>query len=122
MPKFQRHIFVCTHDRGEGHPRGSCAQRGGLEFAQALKRAAHDQGLKRVVRVNKSGCLDQCAKGVACVIYPEGVWYGGIEQADVDAIVESSLIDGQTIERLVIPDDQLTGRPAPTATEPPPTV
>ena len=27
------------------------------------------------IRVNKSGCLGNCEKGVACVIYPEGIWY-----------------------------------------------
>ncbi|MEX1024197.1 MAG: (2Fe-2S) ferredoxin domain-containing protein [Planctomycetota bacterium] len=110
MAKFQRHMFVCVHDRGPGHPRGSCAQRGSVEVAEALKAAVHARGLKRIVRVNKSGCLDQCSRGVTCVIYPEGVWYGGVGTADVEEIVDRHLIGGEAIERLRIPDDELTGR------------
>ena len=110
MAQFQRHLFVCIHDRGPGHPRGSCAQSGSLEVAQALKLAAYERGLKRIVRVNKSGCLDQCAKGVACVTYPEGVWYGGVQLSDVDEIVCGHLAGGEPVDRLRIPDDELTGR------------
>ena len=113
MAKFQRHLFVCIHDRGEGHPRGSCAQAGGVEVAQELKRLAFEKGLKRIVRVNKAGCLDQCHNGVACVIYPDGVWYGGVTPADAGEIVERHLAGGEPIDRLVIPDDELTGREAP---------
>jgi len=65
------------------------------------------------VRVNKAGCLDQCARGVTCVVYPEAVWYGGVTLDDVDEIIERHLVGGEPVERLVLPDDQLTGKPAP---------
>ena len=110
MAKFQRHLFVCIHDRGEGHPRGSCAQRGSLELASALKKAAYDRGLKRIVRVNKAGCLDQCALGPTCVVYPEGTWYGGVGLDDVEELIERHLVAGEPVERLVIPDRKLTGK------------
>jgi len=113
MAKFRRHLFVCIHDRGPGHPKGSCAQRGSAEVAAALKKGAYDRGLKRIVRVNKAGCLDQCARGVTCVVYPEAVWYGGVTLDDVDEIIERHLIGGETVERLVLPDDLLTGKPEP---------
>lgn len=110
MAKFQRHLFVCINERAAGDPKGCCGSKGGLAVAEALKRAAYERGLKRVVRVNKAGCLDQCARGVTCVVYPEAVWYGGVRLEDVDEIVESHLIGGRPVERLVIPEDKLTGR------------
>ena len=110
MAKFQRHLFVCLHEREPGNPRGCCAEKGSAEVARALKVGAHDRGLKRIVRVNKAGCLDQCARGVTCVVYPEEVWYGGVTLDDVDEIIEKHLIGGQAVERLVIPDENLTGR------------
>ena len=113
MAKFQRHLFVCINDRGPGHPKGSCAQRGSVEVAAALKSAAYERGLKRIVRVNKAGCLDQCARGVTCVVYPEAVWYGGVTLDDVEEIVESHLIGGKPVERLVIPPEKLTGKTPP---------
>lgn len=116
MAKLQRHLFVCIHDRGPDHPRGSCAQAGGVELAQALKALAYEKGLKRIVRINKAGCLDQCHKGASCVIYPDEVWYGGVQPEDAEEIIERHLIGGEPVERLVIPDDQLTGREVPDET------
>ncbi len=113
MAKFQRHLFVCINDRGPGHPKGSCAQRGSVEVAAAFKTAAYERGLKRIVRVNKAGCLDQCARGVTCVVYPEAVWYGGVTLDDVEEIVERHLIGGEPVERLVIPPEKLTGKAPP---------
>ncbi len=113
MAKFLRHLFVCVNDRGCDHPKGSCAQKGSAEIAEALKRRAYERGLKRIVRVNKVQCLDQCARGVTCVVYPEAVWYGGVKLEDVDEIVERHLIGGEPVRRLVIADDLLTGKAPP---------
>lgn len=116
MARFQRHLFICTNERTPDDPRGSCTARGAAAVAAALKEKAHACGLKRIVRVNKAGCLDQCAKGVTIVVYPEGVWYGGVRLADVDEIVERHLVRGEPVARLVIPDEELTGKePAPRA-------
>ena len=113
MAKFLRHLFICQNERGSDDPRGSCTARGSAAVAEALKEKAHACGLKRIVRVNKAGCLDQCARGVTVVVYPEGVWYGGVTLADVDEIVERHLVRGEPVERLRIPDDQLTGKEPP---------
>jgi (2Fe-2S) ferredoxin len=48
---------------------------------------------------------------VTVVVYPEGVWYGGVRTEDVQAIVDEHLIGGRPVERLRIPDDELTGKP-----------
>jgi (2Fe-2S) ferredoxin len=34
------------------------------------------------------------------VVYPEGVWYGGVRVEDVAEIVESHLVNGVPVERL----------------------
>jgi (2Fe-2S) ferredoxin len=38
------------------------------------------------------------------VIYPQGIWYGGVTPADVPRIVEETIIGGKIIEELRIPD------------------
>jgi (2Fe-2S) ferredoxin len=110
MAKFQRHVFICINERPDEDARGCCAARGGHEVAAAFKEKLHARGLKRVVRPNKAGCLDQCAHGVAVVVYPEAVWYGRVTPADVDEIIEEHIVGGRPVERLVIPDEKLTGR------------
>ena len=101
--RFERHLFICTNARAEGHPRGCCASKGSVEVAGALKKKAYDRGLKGKVRVNKAGCLDACEEGIAAVVYPDGVWYRGITLDDVDEIVERTLVNGEIVERLRSP-------------------
>ena len=74
-----------------------------------LKRKLFQRGFKRIVRANRAYCLDQCARGVTMVVYPDEVWYGGVTVADLDEIIERHIVGGEPVQRLVIPDDQLTG-------------
>ena len=99
-PHFDRHVFVCTNRRPPGDPKGCCAEKGAEEVRDAFKRLLHDKGLKGRIRANAAGCLDQCARGVTVVVYPEQVWYGGVKAADVPEIVEQHLIGGVPVERL----------------------
>ena len=117
MAGFTRHVFICVNERGPDDPRGCCKARGGDAVAAAFKSKLHGRGLKRIVRANKAGCLDQCAQGVTLVVYPEGVWYGHVTPDDVDEIIERHILGGEPVERLVLPPEALTGRePEPGAT------
>ena len=104
MPSFQRHVFVCTNERPPGDPKGCCKAKGGQEVRDRLKAELKARGISKVVRANNAGCLDQCARGVSVVVYPEQVWYGGVTVDDVPEIVERHLIGGDVVERLLMPD------------------
>ncbi len=56
------------------------------------------------MRVNKAGCLDRCAGGPVAVVYPEGTWYTYLDKTDIDEIVDRHLVNGEVVERLVLPD------------------
>ena len=103
MARFDRHLFVCLNERAADHPRGCCAARGGDEVRSAFKLALKKRGLAGRIRANAAGCLDTCEHGVSVVVYPEGVWYGGVTPADVDEIVDDHLVGGNTVTRLVQP-------------------
>ena len=107
QPHFERHIFICTNRRDPGNPKGSCAEKGADSVRDELKRQLHDRGLKGRMRANAAGCLDQCARGVSVVVYPEQVWYGHVTEADVDEIIESHIVGGKPVERLRIADSCL---------------
>jgi (2Fe-2S) ferredoxin len=74
MVKIQKHIFVCVNERNTNNPKGCCSSKNSLEIMTKIKRIIKNSGMENI-RVNKSGCLGNCEKGVACVIYPEGIWY-----------------------------------------------
>lgn len=99
-PPFQKHVFVCLHDRGPDNPRGSCAQKGSESLLKAFKQALGQRGLAEEIRANKAGCLDNCELGCSVVVYPEGVWYGRVTEADVAEIVDRHLVGGAPVERL----------------------
>jgi len=57
------------------------------------------------VRVNTSGCLDRCELGPVCVVYPEGVWYSYVDEEDIDEIIDSHIVNGKPVKRLMLRED-----------------
>jgi (2Fe-2S) ferredoxin len=102
MPSRQRYLFVCTNRRPDGHPKGSCAQKGSEEVVAKLKEALVNRGVaKEGVRACSSSCLDLCETGISIVQEPEHVTYGDVTLADVDAIADAAS-RGEVVERLVV--------------------
>jgi len=100
MSRFKHHVFVCTNERPPGEGRPDCAGRAGREVLDRLRAGAFERALVPQVRINETGCLGQCAQGCSVVVYPEGVWYGGVRPEDADTIIEEHLAAGRPVERL----------------------
>jgi (2Fe-2S) ferredoxin len=105
MAKFERHIFICTNQRPPGHARGCCDPEGIAALQLRFKQELAARKLKGRVRANKAGCLDQCEHGPNVVVYPEGIWYGGVLPEDVAEIVESHIVSGVPVARLMLGDE-----------------
>lgn len=110
-PYFEAHIFVCTNRRPDGHKRGSCAEKGSEKLRDYMKARSKELGLEPRIRINAAGCLDRCELGPAMVIYPEGVWYTFHSPADVDDILQTHVIEGRRVDRLMLMPDQKALRP-----------
>jgi (2Fe-2S) ferredoxin len=100
MPHFERHVFVCTNRREPGNPKGCCAEKNSEAIREIFKRELYARGMKGKIRANSAGCLDQCARGPAVVVYPEQVWYTVPTEADAIEIINEHLINGRVVERL----------------------
>ncbi len=102
MPFRQRYLFVCTNRRPDGHPKGSCAEKGSEEIVSRLKEALFQRGIaKTIVRACASGCLDMCETGVSVLQEPEHVAYGRVTLEDIEAIADAAA-QGGIVERLVV--------------------
>lgn len=112
MAPFTHHLFVCCNQREPGHRRGCCDCDGHGRLRATFKAAIAERGLKGQVRANSAGCLDQCEMGPIVVIYPQGIWYGGVREQDVARIVERTIIGGELLEDLLIPDEALNTKGA----------
>jgi len=95
-------VFVCVHQRDPDDPKGCCASKDAAEVRSRLKKLAHEANLRGRVRINSAGCLDQCARGVTIVVYPEAVWYGGVTVDDVDELFREHVLGGRPVERLLL--------------------
>jgi (2Fe-2S) ferredoxin len=107
-PFYRAHIFVCTNERPENHPRGSCARKGAEKLRNYMKSRAKElgMGLEDGVRVNNAGCLERCELGPTIVIYPDGVWYRAETFEDIDEILEVHVRQGGRVVRLMLkPED-----------------
>jgi len=97
--KFDKHIFICTNQRDKG--KESCGEAKGLKLVELFKKAIKQhKHLNIQVRAQRAGCLDVCEFGPALVVYPEGVFYGEVNECDVDEIIESHIIGNVPVERL----------------------
>jgi len=98
-----RHVFVCVQQRPPGHPMGSCSDRQSREVLQRfMEKQQMDPELFMSCMITLTGCLNACGVGPVVVVYPEGIWYGGVKPEDVDEIVEKHLKGGEVVERLVV--------------------
>ena len=103
MLKFDKHIFICTNQRaGKPGEKPSCGETHGLEIVESFKKKLKVKKLSIKVRAQRAGCLDVCLYGQTIVVYPEGIFYVGVEQKDVDEIIEEHIINNRPVQRLIL--------------------
>ena len=103
-PFYKYHVFFCLNQRDPAAGRPSCANCNAQGMQEYAKKRVKQLGLAGdgKVRINKAGCLERCELGPVIVVYPEGTWYTYVDESDIDEIVDSHLVNGQVVERLLI--------------------
>jgi len=102
MSYYSHHVFFCTNKRDDGR---KCCEQGGASQLRAYAKAKIKKlGIsgKGQMRMNTAGCLDRCGQGPVMVVYPEETWYRYETQADIDEIIESHLLNGNKVSRLLL--------------------
>jgi len=106
MLKPTFHVFVCSNQRPEGHPKGSCSQSGAINIWQKFADVLNQRQMyDKVVVSGVRSCLAPCQFGPVVLVYPEGIWYGRVQEGDVDEIFEQHFTNGKPVERLMIPEE-----------------
>ncbi len=101
MEKPTHHILVCCSFRASGDPQGICHKKGAGDFLAYIENELIDRDMDNI-QVSSTGCLKVCDRGPAMVIYPENIWYGGINgEDDIDAILDA-LEEGEVAENYLI--------------------
>ncbi len=105
MPRPEKHVFVCTQSRAEGHPRGSCAQVNSSDVFDAFLAAFQEHDLWGTYKLSSSSCIGPCFTGPSVLVYPESTMYLKVKPEDVAEIIEKHLKGGEVVERLKAPQD-----------------
>ena len=105
MPKPKHHILVCTTTRPPGNPRGSCGEKQSKDLIPAFYEEIEKRMLFGQILITESSCLGPCPIGATVVVYPEGIWYKGVQASDVAEIMEEHISKGKPVERLKVPDE-----------------
>jgi len=104
MPRPEKLIFVCTHARATGHKEACASSHQSEAIAASFKHILKQRNLNGHIRACRSSCLGVCADGPHAVVMPDNVWYSGFSEDDVEEILESHLVGGQPVERLLAPN------------------
>lgn len=95
MQKPEHHFFVCASFRVSGEPQGACANKEAKSLLGFLEDEIIDRDLDAMV--TSAGCLKMCEKGPIMIDYPSGKWFGEVDQAKLEAILDA-IEEGESLE------------------------
>lgn len=90
---LKKHVLVCTN--------ADCADRGSVPLLGALRRLVKEAGRDLDIRVTRTQCMGRCGEGPTVAVYPDGIWYRGVTEADAAELVEQHLLCDRLVSRLV---------------------
>ena len=91
----EKHILVC-HGTG-------CTSSKSPKIIENFRKILKEKNITNV-RVIQTGCFGLCAKGPIVIIRPEDTFYAMVTPDDCEEIIQSHIVEGKTVERLLCKD------------------
>lgn len=98
---LKTHVFVCTGSSCSKNDSEATLARFWEVLAERDLLYGKRGTMQGTVIVTTCGSVGLCSIGPAVLIYPQGVWYYGVTPDDVAEIVDSHIIGGQVVDRLL---------------------
>ena len=101
MTKPEKQILVCGSFRASGEPQGVCEKKGAIGLIPYMQEELSDRGMDGV-SIAMTSCLNMCDRGPVLAVFPDNIWYGGIDNEDaVDAVLDA-IEEGTVAEDYVL--------------------
>jgi (2Fe-2S) ferredoxin len=94
----ERHLFICIGP-------DCCPPQAGERVWDYVKQRVRDTGLKAMR--TKAGCFRICTGGPWLVVYPEGIWYGQVDVARFERILQQHLLGGEPVREWIVARNSL---------------
>ncbi len=91
----EKHILVC---RGTG-----CTSSKSPKIIETFRKILEEKHIENV-KVIQTGCFGLCAKGPIVIIRPEDVFYAHCTPEDCEEIINTHIVEGKIVERLLCKD------------------
>ena len=91
----EKHILVC-HGTG-------CTSSKSQKIIENFRKILTEKNIENV-KVVQTGCFGLCAKGPIVIIRPEDVFYAHVTPEDCEEIINTHIVDGKIVERLLCKD------------------
>ncbi|NLC88149.1 MAG: NADH-quinone oxidoreductase subunit NuoF [Clostridiaceae bacterium] len=95
----EKHILVC-HGTG-------CTSSKSPKIIENFRKILEEKNIENV-RVIQTGCFGLCSKGPIVIIRPEDVFYAMVTPEDCEEIINTHIIEGKIVERLLCKDTNNT--------------
>lgn len=90
---IRKHLLICVNSE--------CVAQGSAALVASLRQKLKHRNLDATMQTTKTSCLRRCGDGPLLVVYPDGVWYRGVQPQDLDEIVDQHLCAGRPVGRLL---------------------
>ena len=91
----EKHILVC-HGTG-------CTSSKSTDVINNFRNIIKEKNIENV-RVIQTGCFGLCSKGPIVIIRPEDTFYSMVTPADCEEIINTHILEGKTVDRLLCKD------------------